>query len=320
MGCINNLVFCCLIVFGILIPVNGMKNVAKGVQTFRFTKIECWTSGITLMPNYQCYVKAYSRTYATMNVVWKFNRPLTDFKASVTMEYKYVTTFRQTYATESVDFCSLMNKNTIPNVFYEMVFNAIRDSVNGLQKVATGVQTFRFNKVECLASGKTLLPKHECFVKSYSRSYATMNINWKFNRPLTDFKFSVAMEYKYVTTFRQVFKTKDVDFCYLMENKSIASTFFEMVISVIRESGLDSILHHCPYNDVIAYNFSMTGDSVFSVFPSGDYRCIEHIIPLKAHDLNYIFLVTGHLSDSIDPKIVAIRLYVKVVSPIKTSF
>ncbi|CAO1313183.1 unnamed protein product [Diamesa hyperborea] len=310
-----------------------MKNVAKGVQTFRFTKIECWTSGITLKPNYQCYVKAYSRTYAAMNVNWTFNRPLTDFKASVTMEYKYVTTFRQTYATESVDFCSLMNKNTIPNVFYEMVFNAIRDSgldsilhhcpynvINGLQKVATGVQTFRFNKVECLASGITLLPKHECFVKSYSRSYATMNINWKFNRPLTDFKFSIAMEYKYVTTFRQIFKTKDVDFCYLMENKSIASTFFEMVISVIRESGLDSILHHCPYNDVIAYNFSMSGDSVFSVFPSGDYRCIEHKIHSKAHDLNSIFSVTGLLSDSVDPKIVAIRLYVKVVSPIKTSF
>ena len=82
MSWIQHLGYICIITFGLLLPVNGVKNVAKGIQTFRMTKVECWTSGITLLPKYECYVKAYSRTYATVNVNWKFNRPLTSFKVS----------------------------------------------------------------------------------------------------------------------------------------------------------------------------------------------------------------------------------------------
>lgn len=70
----------CVIFFWVLCSVEGVKKIAKGVQSFRLTKVECWTSGITLLPKYECYVKAYSRSYASLNVNWKFNRPLTNFK------------------------------------------------------------------------------------------------------------------------------------------------------------------------------------------------------------------------------------------------
>ena len=38
------------------------------------------------------------------------------------------------------------------------------------------------------------------------------------------------------------------------------------------------------------------------------------------HSIIFHFLVTGHIFDSIDPKIIVFRYYATAVSPIETSF
>ena len=51
----------------------------------------------------------------------------------------------------------------------------------------------------------------------------------------------------------QVIKTPTVDFCSLMNGKSVTSVFFDMVFNILRESGHGDVIHPCPYN-VSKYN------------------------------------------------------------------
>ena len=100
------------------------------------------------------------------------------------------------------------------------------------------------------------------------------------------------MDYKYVTTYRQIFSTKNVDFCSMMNSKSIVSVFFEMIFNIIRESGLDSILHNCPYNVSETFRLQIVNIALnnFRILKLTTFQCLVRVFIVFFQVVSWIHL------------------------------
>lgn len=54
------------------------------------------------------------------------------------------------------------------------------------------------------------------------------------------------MDYKYITTYRQVLKAPVVDGCSIADG-SLLNPLMSMVLNIFRDAGFEHIIHACPY-------------------------------------------------------------------------
>lgn len=80
----------------------------------------------------------------------------------------------------------------------------------------------------------------------------------------------VIFYYRYGTIYRQVMKTPKINFCAVM--KAAIETPLLSVIIDIAKSVEPSMIHECPYVNLIAKNKPLTLSALPTIFSQGDYR------------------------------------------------
>jgi hypothetical protein len=89
----------------------------------------CNSSNKTILPDYKCFAKAYSRNNQTMNVLMFFPKPV--YEAFVALEVSYKTTTSPNYRTlinSTIDVCGFLN-GTNNNPLVKWFFSVIRESL-----------------------------------------------------------------------------------------------------------------------------------------------------------------------------------------------
>lgn len=69
-------------------------------------------------------------------------------------------------------------------------------------------------------------------------------------------KVNLSIEYKYITTYRQVLKAPVIDACYIVDG-TILNPLTSMIMNIFRDSGFKHIIHTCPYTVIILQKYSI---------------------------------------------------------------
>ena len=75
-----------------------------------------------------CFVKAYNRSYTTLNVGLNLTRDLNNFFIKQKLEYKYGTIYRSVIDTPPINWCYFMN-GTTQNIFFKVCVDIVQESV-----------------------------------------------------------------------------------------------------------------------------------------------------------------------------------------------
>ena len=87
---------------------------------------------------------------------------------------------------------------------------------------------------------------------------------------------SASLHYKYDTIFREILHSPKVDWCRFINTYSPANRLFWIAIELVQ--GVDkSLIHPCPYTQVIYDNVRIPLNRMVSIFPSGEYRLFIQI-------------------------------------------
>ncbi|CAO1324870.1 unnamed protein product [Diamesa serratosioi] len=132
-------------------------------------------------------------------------------------------------------------------------------------------QIHRFTKVECSNSVNKTFVKGYCFVKAYSRNYASLNFGGLLIRTLTKLYVELTTYYRYGTVYKQIIRTPRVEWCSFMDGND-QNIMMRMVVDLIRDSA-PALLKKCPYSgDYKISNLTFNTDRFQSIFPSGNYK------------------------------------------------
>lgn len=74
-------------------------------------------------------------------------------------------------------------------------------------------------------------------------------------------KVNLTVEYKYITTYRQVLKAPVIDACIMLDG-TVSNPLLTMIMNIFRDSGFQHIIHVCPYTVIILQKYSMYSQNV----------------------------------------------------------
>ncbi|CAO1363775.1 unnamed protein product [Diamesa serratosioi] len=98
-------------------------------NNIRFTSLICTVFNKITLKDVFCGIKAYSRTYSTVNFGGFLTKNLTNIEIDLKVEYKYGTVFRDVMNPPSIEWCTFQ-KNS--NVVFSMIVDLIKDSAPSL--------------------------------------------------------------------------------------------------------------------------------------------------------------------------------------------
>ncbi|CAO1332432.1 unnamed protein product [Diamesa hyperborea] len=105
------------------LPSSNSKN------TCRFTSVVCTVFNNDTINDHFCHVKAYSRSYSTLNFGGLVTKKLTVIGVDMKVEYKYGTVFREVISPPPIEWCSFQQNS---NVFFSMIVDLVKDSAPSL--------------------------------------------------------------------------------------------------------------------------------------------------------------------------------------------
>lgn len=90
---------------------------------FIYKSVKCTSSNITLS-GFKCFVKAYSRTNATLNIFVNISKPV--FKAYVTYDHRYksLSNSQRSIINSTSEVCSILN-GTENNIVFKWIIEQI---------------------------------------------------------------------------------------------------------------------------------------------------------------------------------------------------
>jgi len=105
-----------------------------------------------------------------------------------------------------------------------------------------------------------------------------------------------SLQFKYGTVYRDVIHTAKLDWCKLMNSKSVDNKVTWIFIEIVRDT-VPSVIHPCPYQTLVVTNATVETHSLLSVFPTGDYKFV--MILSNDDDANLLTVtIIGSLSSS----------------------
>lgn len=151
--------------------------------------------------------------------------------------------------------------------------------------------------IKCEVSAEWIHSNYSCHAKSWSRNISTANVNFVFKKPVLEiwvtyfwyflkiFKVIVTYEifqkgeantyYKYGTIYRKVFYAPRLEMCQLVNVTREQNIIVYYLILQVKTFN-PKLIHNCPYNELIAKNFTFTESLFPDVIPTGDYKTEFH--------------------------------------------
>lgn len=182
--------------------------------------------------------------------------------------------------------------------------------------VSNGEIRLRTKGFRCTSSNQTVSSDFQCFAKTYSRNYSTMNFWMKFKRVAVktmvfryaslvinwcDLKQHFQAEYdlqlRKTDEFRSVVNTK-LKLCEFLEGAG-NNIAIKWLFDLFKNSLPENTLHRCPYDVLSAYNVTVDTSLLISSNLRGVYRGTfrmfdddDHNILTMIHDLEITFVNT----------------------------
>jgi hypothetical protein len=133
--------------------------------------------------------------------------------------------------------------------------------------------SFKFRAVECENFDNSTAILTFCNVKSFSRTFITLNFGYEIFKPLNSLYVQLIALYRYGNIYREIVDTKVVDFCGAMSGTDF-NPFMKMIFDIISKS-IPKLFHKCPYEGKEGfYNITMDQETgkKWSIFPEGQYK------------------------------------------------
>lgn len=92
------------------------------------------------------------------------------------------------------------------------------------------------------------------------------------------------MQFKYGTIYREVIRTKKLDWCESSRKKTLTDPEIRQIFKFLK-FGDPQTVHECPYSKFMMQNFTFKANSMESVFPTGDYK-----LRYNFFDMNNVFI------------------------------
>ncbi|KAG5668583.1 hypothetical protein PVAND_016519 [Polypedilum vanderplanki] len=137
-------------------------------------------------------------------------------------------------------------------------------------------QVIQLIDFQCSLNDEKLYENHTCETKTIDEKTNSLSFKVWAKRPLNTLIMSATLLYKYDDVFREVIHSPRVDWCRFISTNSVSNRLFwiglEMIKSIDR-----SLIHPCPYVDIVYDDIRIPMNKMIAIFPTGEYRLMIHI-------------------------------------------
>jgi Protein of unknown function (DUF1091) len=132
----------------------------------------------------------------------------------------------------------------------------------------------KFKGIKCENFDNTSVAFIACYVKPVSRTVGTLNLEFDVLKSLDQgLHVQLIYYYRYGTIFREIMKTKPIDWCQAMKAANI-NPLFKFIHAMLGDK-LKRLLHPCPFfGNFKFYNVTIDQKATkeISIFPEGMYK------------------------------------------------
>lgn len=134
----------------------------------------------------------------------------------------------------------------------------------------------RLTRIVCEVSGKTIVQKPTCFIKTYNRqSYLTARLN--VSRKIPNAKIDYKLFHKNSDGFRKILEFRNIEICKILRdvNAVVPYDIIKKVIDDVKNSMEGNLHEFCDIiGEVYVNNYTVIGLSSMEIIPAGDY-CVK---------------------------------------------